>query len=94
MFAVGYVMAHVRAGVGAVATMGGAPYKDGPLMLDWMEDGASPEEVLERLRQRYDHIGQMSIVDAKGRSVAATENPNLSDPRVRSSEPTSRLDAQ
>ena len=87
-------MAHVRAGVGAVATMGGAPYKDGPLMLDWMEDGASPEEVLERLRQRYDHIGQMSIVDAKGRSVAATENPNLSDPRVRSSEPTSRLDVQ
>ena len=79
VFAVGYVMAHVRAGVGAVATMGGAPYKDGPLMLDWMEDGASPEEVLERLRQRYDHIGQMSIVDAKGRSVAATENPNLSD---------------
>ncbi|TDI39079.1 MAG: DUF1028 domain-containing protein [Acidobacteria bacterium] len=79
VFAVGYVMAHVRAGVGAVATMGGAPYKDGPLMLDWMEDGATPEEVLERLRQRYDHIGQMSIVDAKGRSVAATENPNLSD---------------
>ena len=79
VFAVGYVMAHVRAGVGAVATMGGAPYKDGPLMLDWMEDGASPEDVLERLRQRYDHIGQMSLVDAKGRSVAATENPNLSD---------------
>ncbi len=79
VFAVGYVMAHVRAGVGAVATMGGAPYKDGPLMLDWMEEGASLDQVVERLRQRYPHVGQMSMVDAGGRSLAVTENPNLSD---------------
>ena len=78
VFAVGYVMTHVRAGVGAVATMGGAPYKDGPLMLDWMEEGATPEEVLQRLRERYDNIGQMSIVDVAGRSTAVT-NPNSSE---------------
>lgn len=78
VFAVGYVMAHVRAGVGAIATMGGAPYKDGDLMLDWMEEGATPEEVLKRLRERYDNIGQMSIVDVQGRSTAVT-NPNSSE---------------
>ena len=78
VFAVGYVMTHVRAGVGAIATMGGAPYKDGPLMLDWMEEGATPEEVTERLRERYGNIGQMSIVDVTGRSTAVT-NPNSSE---------------
>ncbi len=78
VFAVGYVMTHVRAGVGAIATMGGAPYKDGPLMLDWMEEGATPEEVTARLRERYDNIGQMSIVDVAGRSTAVT-NPNSSE---------------
>lgn len=78
VFAVGPVMAHVRAGVGAIATMGGAPYNEGEMMLDWMEQGASPDEVVQRLRQRHAVIGQMSIVDAKGRSLAVTENPNLS----------------
>ena len=71
-FAVGYVAIHARGGVGAIATMGGAPYKDGPLMLDWLEQGATPEQVLERLRETYDNIGQIALVDAEGRSIATT----------------------
>ena len=71
-FAVGPIATHVRAGVGAIATMGGAPYKDGDEMLDWLQQGASPQEVLDRLRTRYTDIGQINIVDAKGRSVTTT----------------------
>ncbi len=71
-FAVGPIAAHVRAGVGAIATMGSSPFKDANEMLDWMEQGASPEQVLERLRARYDDIGQINIVDTRGRSVSTT----------------------
>ncbi|MFN2446612.1 MAG: DUF1028 domain-containing protein [Vicinamibacterales bacterium] len=71
-FAVGPIAAHVRAGVGAIATMGSSPFKDATEMLDWMEQGATPEDVLARLRQRYDDIGQINIVDAKGQSVSTT----------------------
>ena len=72
-FAVAPVAAHVRAGVGAVATMGGAPYADAETMLDWLEAGATPAEVLERLRERHpEGIGQINIVDALGRSVSTT----------------------
>ncbi|MBI4473434.1 MAG: DUF1028 domain-containing protein [Acidobacteria bacterium] len=78
VFAAGQYMAHVRAGVGAVALMGGAPYKDAEMILDWMQQGASPEEVVARLRQQYPNPGQMSIVDARGRSIAIT-NPDSSD---------------
>lgn len=71
-FAVAPIATHVRAGVGAIATMGGAPYKDADQMLDWLQQGASPEEVLERLRERYPDIGQINIVDAQGRSLSTT----------------------
>lgn len=71
-FAVGPIAAHVRAGVGAIATMGSSPFKDANEMLDWMEEGVSPAEVLERLRARYDDIGQINIVDVKGRSISTT----------------------
>lgn len=72
-FAVAPIAAHARAGVGAVATMGGAPYPDAGLMLDWLAEGAAPEEVLERLRARHpDGIGQINIVDARGRSASTT----------------------
>jgi uncharacterized Ntn-hydrolase superfamily protein len=73
-FAVAPIATHVRAGVGAVATMGGAPYKDGELILDWLEQGTTPDEVLERLRRRYPDIGQINMVDARGRSTATTGN--------------------
>ncbi len=71
-FAVGPIAAHVRANVGAIATMGSSPFKDATEMLDWMEGGATPEGVLERLRERYDDIGQINIVDVKGRSISTT----------------------
>lgn len=77
-FAVAPIAVHVRAGVGAVATMGGSPYKDADEMLDWMQAGASPDEVVARLRQRYpQNIGQMNIVDVKGRSVSTTGNERM-----------------
>ena len=72
-FAVAPVAAHVRAGVGAVATMGGAPYADADMMLDMLESGVTPDEVLARLRLRHpEGIGQLNIVDAAGRSVSTT----------------------
>jgi uncharacterized Ntn-hydrolase superfamily protein len=77
-FAVAPIAAHVRAGVGAIATMGSSPFKDANEMLDWMAQGATPEQVLERLRQRYDDIGQINIVDAKGHAVSTTSEKTSS----------------
>lgn len=77
-FAVGPIAAHVRAGVGAIATMGSSPFKDAREMLDWLEQGASPEDVLDRLRKRYPDIGQINIVDAKGRSISTTSQTTSS----------------
>ena len=74
-FAVAPIAVHVRADVGAIATMGGSPYKDANEMLDWLEEGASPEEVIQRLRRRYGDGwggGQINIVDVAGRSIAVT----------------------
>ena len=74
-FAVAPIAVHVRADVGAVATMGGSPYKDANEMLDWLEEGETPEGVIERLRDRYGDEwggGQINIVDVKGRSISAT----------------------
>jgi uncharacterized Ntn-hydrolase superfamily protein len=64
--------------VGAIATMGSSPFKDANEMLDWMAQGATPEQVLERLRQRYDDIGQINIVDAKGHSISTTSEKTSS----------------
>ncbi|MBI4473433.1 MAG: DUF1028 domain-containing protein [Acidobacteria bacterium] len=72
-FAVGPIAAHVRADVGAVALMGGAPFKEGKEILDWIEQGSSPEEALQKLREKYPQgIGQINIVDVKGRSYSTT----------------------
>jgi uncharacterized Ntn-hydrolase superfamily protein len=71
-FAVGYIAIHARGGVGAIATMGGSPYRDAGRMLDWLESGMSPDQVLERLRESYDDIGQIVIVDTQGRTAATT----------------------
>ena len=72
-FAVGPIATHVRVGAGAVATMGGAPHGEGSLVLDWLEEGMSPAEALDRLRERHpEGIGQLNIVDARGRSLSTT----------------------
>ena len=74
-FAVAPIAVHVRAGVGAVATMGGSPYKDADEMLDWLEEGVAPREIIDRLHARYGDSwggGQINIVDVQGRSYSAT----------------------
>lgn len=74
-FAVAPIAVHVRAGVGAIATMGGSPYKDAGEMLDWLEDGVTPEAIIQRLHARYGESwggGQINIVDVNGRSIAVT----------------------
>ena len=79
-FAVAPIAVHVRADVGAVATMGGSPYKDANEMLDWLEEGETPEGVIERLRDRYGDEwggGQINIVDVKGRSISATGTESM-----------------
>lgn len=71
-FAVGPVAAFARAGVGAIAIMGGGPFTEGERLLDWMEEGLAPAEVLARLRGEYETLGQLNIVDTRGRSVSTT----------------------
>jgi uncharacterized Ntn-hydrolase superfamily protein len=58
--------------------MGDAPFQDAEAMLDWLEEGAAPEEVLARLRQRRpEGVGQVTVVDASGRSAAGTGSERL-----------------
>ena len=79
-FAVAPIAVHVRADVGAIATMGWSPYKDANEMMNWLEEGVSPEEVIERLQQRYGDSwggGQINIVDVQGRSIAVTGNESM-----------------
>lgn len=74
-FAVGPIATFVRAGVGAVAVMGGGPFKEGEGLLDWLAEGLTPAEVLERLRRQYPDTGQINIVNMRGESVSTT-GPN------------------
>ncbi|MFN2446611.1 MAG: DUF1028 domain-containing protein [Vicinamibacterales bacterium] len=74
-FAVGPIATFVRAGVGAVAVMGGGPFKEGERLLDWLAEGLTPAEVLERLRHEYADTGQINIVNMRGESVSTT-GPN------------------
>ena len=79
-FAVAPIAVHVRAGVAAVATMGGSPYKDANEMLDWLEQGLAPEDVVKRLRDRYGDEwggGQINIVDVQGRSISVTGTESM-----------------
>ena len=76
-FAVGPIATFVRADVGAVAVMGGGPFREGERLLDWMAEGLSPSEVLVRLRQQYPDTGQINIVNMRGESVSTT-GPNAS----------------
>jgi uncharacterized Ntn-hydrolase superfamily protein len=79
-FAVAPIAVHVRADVGAIATMGWSPYKDANEMMDWLEEGASPQEIIQRLRDRYGDTwggGQINIVDVEGRSIAVTGNESM-----------------
>jgi uncharacterized Ntn-hydrolase superfamily protein len=76
-FAVGPIATFVRADVGAVAVMGGGPFKEGDRLLDWLAEGLSPAQALARLRGLYPDTGQINIVTAKGESLSTT-GPNAS----------------
>ena len=76
-FAVGPIATFVRAGVGAVAVMGGGPFKEGERLLDWLAEGLTPAQALARLRGMYPDTGQINIVTAAGDSLSTT-GPNAS----------------
>jgi uncharacterized Ntn-hydrolase superfamily protein len=69
--AVGKVVAHARAGVGAFCTQHYGVVKWGKPALDSLEDGSLPEEVLTELLTDDKQPGQrqLAIIDMKGRSA-------------------------
>jgi uncharacterized Ntn-hydrolase superfamily protein len=72
--AVGALVSWARAGVGAVATQALADVTFGPLGLDAMADGLTPQEALDRLMAGDEgrESRQVGLVDATGRSAAFT----------------------
>jgi uncharacterized Ntn-hydrolase superfamily protein len=73
-FSVGSVVTWARAGVGAVATQSMAEVSYGPLGLDLMAAGKSPEEALGALLKADSKFEtrQVAMVDAKGRVAVHT----------------------
>ena len=73
-FRAGAIVSYARAGVGAIATQAAANQTYGPEGLKLLEEGLSPEQVVERLtsadpgRSRR----QLAVIDAEGRVRAYT----------------------
>jgi uncharacterized Ntn-hydrolase superfamily protein len=69
--AVGPVVAHARAGVGAFCTQHYGMQKWSTPALDMLEEGKLPEEVLAELLRKDDRPGmrQLAIIDMQGRSA-------------------------
>ena len=69
--AVGKVVAHARADVGAICTQHYGVKEWGPKALDQLADGKLPEEVLADLLKNDKNPGgrQLGIIDMKGRSA-------------------------
>lgn len=72
--AVGALVSWTRAGVGAVATQALADVTFGPLGLDAMAEGLTPQEALDRLMAGDEgrESRQVGLVDATGRSASFT----------------------
>jgi uncharacterized Ntn-hydrolase superfamily protein len=72
--AVGALVSWARAGVGAVATQALADVTFGPLGLDAMAEGLTPQEALDRLMAGDEgrESRQVGLVDATGRSASFT----------------------
>ncbi|MDT7888112.1 MAG: DUF1028 domain-containing protein [Desulfurococcales archaeon] len=72
--AVGAVVPHAKAGVGAIATQAYANYMFGPRGLDLLAKGMDPGTVVEELLRDdpYREARQVGIIDAKGRAAAFT----------------------
>lgn len=73
-FAVGTVVPHARAGVGAIATQSFANTTYGPRGLELLERGLTPEEAVNVLTRGDDGRAQrqLGMVDAKGESATYT----------------------
>lgn len=73
-FSVGPVVAWARAGVGAVATQSFVEPSYGPLGLELMATGRTPEQALAGLLAADPHpeVRQVGIVDARGRTAVHT----------------------
>ena len=76
--AVGSRVPFVKSAVGAVATQALTDPRLGPKGIDWLEEGASAAEVLERLAASdpYIEARQIGVVDAQGRTAARTGSEN------------------
>lgn len=77
---VGAVVPYAKAGVGAVATQSWANLSYGPDGLDLLEQGLTPEEVIEKLTEHDDKkaFRQVGIVDVKGNSATFTGEESYS----------------
>jgi len=69
----------VRAGVGAAATQNVTDPSLGNLMLDGLEQGKSPNQVIDDLANGREFIQyrQLAVIDAKGQSASFTGNQTL-----------------
>jgi uncharacterized Ntn-hydrolase superfamily protein len=73
-FSVGSIVPWVEAGVGAVATQSFVEVTYGPLGLQLMKTGRSPEQALSALvsSDENEDVRQVAMVDAQGRTAAHT----------------------
>ena len=73
-FSVGSVVTWARAGVGAVATQSLADIRYGPLALEMLAAGKSPEQALDGLLASDPgaHVRQVAVIDANGRFATHT----------------------
>lgn len=72
--AVGAVVPHVKAGVGAVATQAKANYTYGPIGIEMLEKGMMPKEIVKELTKEdgeRDHR-QVAVMDFKGEAYVHT----------------------
>ena len=76
--AVGSRVPFVKSAVGAVATQALTDPRLGPKGIDWLEEGVSAADVLERLAASdpYIEARQIGVVDAHGRTAARTGSEN------------------
>jgi len=73
-FSVGSIVPWAESGIGAIATQSFVEVSYGPLGLELMRAGKSPEEALAALIQadKNEDVRQVAMVDAKGRVAAHT----------------------
>jgi uncharacterized Ntn-hydrolase superfamily protein len=73
-FAAGAAVPYAKPGVGAVATQASANRSYGPKAIALLEQGLSPEEVVERITDEdaARDTRQVAVIDAKGRSAVYT----------------------